>query len=463
MKVAGLMDKVECGQYLLLSSLLEAEGPMSLKSLSQRTGLSKATLLKYGDLLREACEEQGLDVTLDGSEDCLDLRLGADFSWQKVLQLLLRSASKYQILFHLFEREHFNIQALADQLRVSEATLNRHLAGLNQILAEFDLSISSGRLRGSEQQICYFYYLLFWQTWTKEDFEARLQGKSLRQQVRLVEQLCPTEFTKTQTQQLALWFYVVASRRAGERDFSGLAQLMLPFEKNPFFQRLEPSLERYFEEHALAYQKGEAYMLFAFLSAMSILPVATMEFILGFGGPIMERTGQALRLLKDLNLFAGQVHEQMTYILSQSYGRLYFFKGAILKWEHAPTSLTLSDLEHALLAIGGGAEGDLGQKVLEDWNQLLTFVADKVSRQVHVGVDMVESAIQTDLVVARLSHYLDNNRLISFETYQEGGDYDCILTNSEVTSYPDLPLYRLKGPLAARDLSQIALFLKKFL
>ncbi len=64
----------------------------------------------------------------------------------------------------MFEKNEFSIPKLSQELLISEATLNRQLASLNKMLQSFEISIRSGRLKGSELQVRYFYYQLFWQT-----------------------------------------------------------------------------------------------------------------------------------------------------------------------------------------------------------------------------------------------------------------------------------------------------------
>ena len=65
----------------------------------------------------------------------------------------------------------FLAHQLAQELMISEATLGRHLAGLKQILSEFDLSIQNGRWRGPEHQIRYFYFCLFRKVWSSQEWE----------------------------------------------------------------------------------------------------------------------------------------------------------------------------------------------------------------------------------------------------------------------------------------------------
>ena len=68
---------------------------------------------------------------------------------------------------------------------ISEATLGRHLASLNQILSEFDLSIQNGRWRGPEHQIRYFYFCLFRKVWSSQEWE-RSHAEKLRESRKLL-------------------------------------------------------------------------------------------------------------------------------------------------------------------------------------------------------------------------------------------------------------------------------------
>ena len=73
---------------------------------------------------------------------------------------------------------------------ISEATLGRHLASLNQILSEFDLSIQNGRWRGPEHQIRYFYFCLFRKVWSSQEWEGHMQKPERNQEIASLEEIC---------------------------------------------------------------------------------------------------------------------------------------------------------------------------------------------------------------------------------------------------------------------------------
>ena len=149
------MEKAEAGQFLVLSFLLQ-ESQSTLKALMEETGFSKATVTKYILFTNERAQTVGLDVQIHLKEEQVALSVGATTKGRDIRRLFLDNAVKYQILLYLLYHQQFQAHQLAQELMVSEATLGRHLASLNQILSEFDLSIQNGRWRGPEHQIRYF-------------------------------------------------------------------------------------------------------------------------------------------------------------------------------------------------------------------------------------------------------------------------------------------------------------------
>ena len=146
------MEKAESGQFSILSFLLQ-ESQTTVKAVMEETGFSKATLTKYVTLLNDKALDSGLELNIHLEDENLRLSIGAATKGRDIRSLLLENAVKYQILVYLLYHQQFLAHQLAQELMISEATLGRHLASLNQILSEFDLSIQNGRWRGPEHQI----------------------------------------------------------------------------------------------------------------------------------------------------------------------------------------------------------------------------------------------------------------------------------------------------------------------
>ena len=81
---------------------------------------------------------------------------------------------------------------------ISEVRLVVHLAGLNQILSEFDLSIQNGRWRGPEHQIRYFYFCLFRKVWSSQEWEGHMQKPARKQEIATLEEICGASLSSGQ-------------------------------------------------------------------------------------------------------------------------------------------------------------------------------------------------------------------------------------------------------------------------
>ena len=143
MYLGDLMEKAESGQFSILSFLLQ-ESQTTVKAVMEETGFSKATLTKYVTLLNDKALDSGLELTIHLEDENLRLSIGAATKGRDIRSLFLENAVKYQILVYLLYHQQFLAHQLAQELMISEATLGRHLASLNQILSEFDLSIQNG-------------------------------------------------------------------------------------------------------------------------------------------------------------------------------------------------------------------------------------------------------------------------------------------------------------------------------
>ena len=159
MYLADLMEKSEAGQFIVLS-YLQQHSTSSLKDVMSETGFSKATLTKYISLINDKANHHAA-LSIQLQDETLSLSVGPDTKGRDIRRLFLGNAVKYQILTYLLYHQQFLAHQLAQELMISEATLGRHISGLNQILSEFELSIQNGRLKGPEHQIRYFYFCLF--------------------------------------------------------------------------------------------------------------------------------------------------------------------------------------------------------------------------------------------------------------------------------------------------------------
>lgn len=390
MQIKDLMEKAEQGQFQLLSLLSHAAKALSIKEIMSETGLSKSTVTKYAEALNDFFERQKVSVSVLIEKESLYLDQTDNRYWKTMCYYFLEGAVKYQVLNYLFKHKHFTIQTLSQDLLVSEATLNRHLAQLNQLLQEYQLTITNGRMRGPELMVRTFYFDLFWETWDKKQFEKHINSNAYSSEIHMIERLCRVSLTEHQLEKWLLWIFV-SLRRMGieQKDFSELEQLMLPYQDNIFYQRLYQISLRYFAQYAMEFEDGEAMCLFVFLATRFVLPIHIMEYLLGFGGPVVDLLTSAIHMMRESGYFQDSAHEQVTYHLGQWFGRSYFCQGGLVSTsessqiEKSPYAYLLTDdlikLSQAMMAlvIENRLSQDLSQKMQWRILQLLLFLVQK--------------------------------------------------------------------------------------
>ncbi|MGP6387912.1 helix-turn-helix domain-containing protein [Streptococcus dysgalactiae] len=475
MKIEELMDKERKAQYRLLQALYASKNSLLLKDLMRQSHLSKVTLLKYIDNLNHLCHEQGLACQVVLEKDIVFLEENGQLTWQELVAALLKESVAYQVLTYLCCHEQFNITALSAELMVSEATLNRQLAHLNQLLAEFDLALSQGRQVGSELQWRYFYFELWRHTLTKKGLNDLTSCIDAPHLANLFERLIGQTLSKDALEQLLIWLAISQRRMAFQKgEGSNLLKDSDFIVSNRFFKRLESVLLHYLRRYALEFDSFEAKSLFAFLHSYPLLPVASMEYILGFGGPIADRISEALWLLKKAQVIAEQTKEEIIYGLGLIFAKSYFFKGAIISQSKDKEQLyQLVDdekrdiltvmMNHLMLQTGrlANQENDFSQCLSDGILELLIFSIERHQVPLAIGLSLGPNKVESAIVELAIRRQLGNNRDFQLEIYNPQKEYDGLITYQNAhLPRRDLPYYRLKQYNSPYELAALEDFLK---
>ena len=207
MHLADLMEKSEGGQFLILSHL-QQHSPSSLSEVMEETDFSKATLNKYLTLINDKAKENQLALSIELEDENLRLLVGSDTKGRDIRRAFLDNAIKYQLLIYLLYQGQFQAQQLAQELLISEATLGRHISGLNKLLTEFSISIQNGRLKGPEHKIRYFYFGLLRKVWASADWKQELAKKERQTEIETLEELCGAQLSQGQRLDFVLWSHI---------------------------------------------------------------------------------------------------------------------------------------------------------------------------------------------------------------------------------------------------------------
>lgn len=469
MYLADLMEKSEAGQFIVLS-YLQQHSTSSLKDVMSETGFSKATLTKYISLINDKASDHHVALSIQLQDETLGLSVGPDTKGRDIRRLFLGNAVKYQILDYLLYHQQFLAHQLAQELMISEATLGRHISGLNQILSEFELSIQNGRLKGPEHQIRYLYFCLFRKVWSSQDWEKELQKPERRKEVVVLEELCGAQLSQGQRLDLALWTHITQQRlRVNACQFKDIEQKMQGYFENIFYQRLHRRTNDFFagQHITLSQEDGEMMIFFSFLLSHRVLPLHTMEYILGFGGEIASLITQLIQEMKGQNLLGDYIEDQVTYELSQICASVFLFRGYLLQdkykhnlelrhpylWSEYDYRQVADTIFSKLPIFQQGTS--LDKKLLWEWLQLMEYIAENDGQVIKIGMDLTDSFIVVSRMTAILRRYLEYNRFITIESYDLTKNYDLIITNNPIHQDQQIPVYYLKNDLDLEDLAKI--------
>ena len=132
MQIDFLLEKRERAIYQLLLFVENRKDAPLLKDVCRHLDLTKSTLLRYIDSFNEESHAAELGLLFHLEEEKVSLQKDARLSQQRILSYLFQPSIKYQIIVFLLDKEDVSLQTLSQELLISEATLNRHLASLNQ-------------------------------------------------------------------------------------------------------------------------------------------------------------------------------------------------------------------------------------------------------------------------------------------------------------------------------------------
>lgn len=473
MHLEKLFEKRERNQLRLISLLMEQPAEAMLKDIIHKTGLSRSTLLKYIKDLNNLAKENDFDLTITFEDDSLTLSMGHQVTKENLIQLLLPFSVKIKILNYLYRKEEFTVQKLSQELFISEATLHRQLASLNKQLEEFGISIKNGRLRGEEHQIRYFYYQLYWLTIPKNEMAKQFDLSQFKSIIDAIKQAWATDMSTTNEFKLALWFSIT-KKRIGlkKKKFKTLKKLMHDYQTHRFYQQVRQQMLRYLSRYALEVEEEEVMSQFIFITTMSILSPHVMERKLGYGGPVSDATTIGLQVIRSIVPTGENLNEQGMYTLNQVLGQLYFFRGALIDRAYRlDEDLAILGnsmaLDHADLAKDLIEEvtkdvyhfktdqyGDLFIKMRWRLMEVLSYVVYQVPKQILIGVDLTGSETKKLPVLTVLRQYLEVNRLVMLEPWNEKKRFDFVISNVTDQTYA-IETYYLKGAPNPFDVRQL--------
>ncbi|MGT2716150.1 helix-turn-helix domain-containing protein [Streptococcus respiraculi] len=440
MRIEDLFEKRERAIYLLVERLRDSRTSLSLKSLCQELELSRTTLVRYIESFDEEARQDQLGLSFQVRDEEVSFTKKDSLLHAEWLAYLCQFSTKYQILVYLFEKEEFVIQALAQHLLISEASLNRQLAALNHLLQDFQISIRNGRLKGSELQIRYFYYQLFLQTKSLSHISTCSHFRQIATYLPLFERFFDTKFNTYQYLQLCLWFGISQRRMRGhDVDFSELIQLMQPYVEQKWYQELRSFALTLYQYQPSTVREGEVMSLFAFLVSQSILAPPKIEHILAFGGPIREATTWCYQTIREEVGHQLPVYEQILYYLNQLLGNVYFFKGSLDQMVFHENQYQMSSAQFFLSTVVERFYQPQCPKLIFQSDdelahlvELFDYLKQVQPVVVRIGFISCQSPVIAELILFQLQREFERKQAVVIEPFSASSDYDLLISDEPV-------------------------------
>lgn len=473
MKIEQLMNKERNAQYQLLKLLYDSEEAVQLKDSLVAMNLSRVTLLKYIEHINDLFENKAINCRLLLTDDCIKLKEDYHFTWSDLISILLEDSIPYQMLRYFCCHETFQVTKLSQELMISEATFNRQLALINTLLVEFDISITQGKQQGSELQWRYFFYKLLSISLSQSEKKSFMHVINHSHLKNLAEKLTGHPLDTTQVEDLTLWlaisrhrFFFEKEKRIAKTDLANY------FQENVFYLRLERLMIRYLSRFAIEFDRFESQCLIIFLHTHTVLPIPSMEYILGFGGPISDKISEALWILRKAKIIGEKTKEEVIYGLSHFFSHLHFLKGTIVSNSKNSESLKqlLSQedrmkidlvMPHLFGLVDYNAR--LHTETLNELEfelvELLIFSIEKHQKPLKIGLDIGKNPVKIELIKLTLKKFLDNNLNYQFYSVDGQDTYDCIVSygnhkTSRLSSY-----FHLKSYTSRHELKEMEEFL----
>lgn len=479
MKIEQLLDKKEAREVGILKKVILAGGRIADTDLVTYLGVSKASLESDLKELSYHLKPYEKDCSLFYDGQWVALHLSDTFSISTIVDEYIHESIKFQLIDYLFHYREFTIAQLTTKFMISESSLFRRIKELNQLLAEFELKIRNGQLKGEELQIRYFYFQIYWFLTPYDIHQEKTMTVQNFRIIEALEKALNLTFDEHSKLKLSLWLTISKKRIAVQpKIHKELYKKSRSYEQDPFFKRLRAFVIRFFSRYPLEIDEEESLLHFIFLMSMSVLANADFDqYSLTRG----RRTPTSLAdtfVLEHVILyyrpkkFFPELEKKIYYYFSQIHSRLYFFKGElelfdrknIWEKEQQLSSHQLADFSKVLLNTSLETFGEVYEpgNNLHEWSlvkylSVMAIIDFEIVGETRIGIDVKMDQLYKEVLTQVLVLSLKNLNGVLIEPYEANHSYDLIITNVfKAQVYPTVSeVYILSELGSAYDIKQI--------
>lgn len=399
-----------------------------------------------------------LALEIDWKQEQLRLHKSNQTDLDALYYYYLNTSNAYRLLVYLYWNQNYTIYDLAVELSLSEAVVYRLINKLNTLLKEFHIKIWRGKIIGSESQICYFFFLLFWNASPLCEIQKKVNDQTSLRFVGYLEKLLKQNFTEVIRVKLYLWIRVIQTRgiQANMLEHKHQEIDLDPDQLNdPIYHSIRDAYFLVMSHSATFGSEYKATYLYLFVSTMFVLDPFDHELMKTDYWPTYNHQVITLNemVVNHVKTFYNIRTEQIDsvfvtnwkYYLSQIHSRMLFFKGNItffddqVLYERFIKSMVYSPNLKLAQTIVTYTESILGFPLLESSRQLSTRIYTYFINQMQqfsqkriiIGVFCNRDNLQTNMMVDNIRREFDTKFYIKVEEAVANKSYDLLVADSD--------------------------------
>lgn len=463
MDIYSFLDKNDQVEIMIFNELIKGEMRHEISEIRSALGITRARFNDRLDSLSFRLTSLAPDIILQKeSGDELILKLPLSFNVSDVYFYYLKESVNYQIVERLYNVGKLDIFETIEELYLSESAYYRRIREINEVLAEFDLKIVNGILKGDELQIRYFFFNLFWYFFPLTSVVEENTDPAIKNLISIIETQTKMKFAFFDYQKLFLWLSITLKRinHAEKQESHVVDYYLIILREKESYRQTKNIYFRFLSRMALPFQNEEVIYVYMFLISQFILPLKAPFFNDIFVNispriePILIEMENYLYSIFDQSLISPEAQEKVRYSFINIIYTTVFFTGFSIYFDDRKlddvgqeiVSLPFDEYVDKLYGILQGIYEHVKKRprivkhLKEERNQAVIFrllcvlsYVDKVGTpRFLIGIDYYGDDLLKELGYEVSVDLLKQDPLVVAEPYKKEKQYDLILTNSDV-------------------------------
>lgn len=287
MRKFDLLEKVEVYQIDLLIYLSNVGGTATKKELLAHLNIGDYFLSKLIEGLTALSKKVNNRFSIEVNKQTVTFQSKPDYSLHTLYNKMIVHAPMYRILEELLLYGTIDAGRICDKIGISYSTYFRKINELNNLLAEFDLSIQNGYLLGSELQIRFFYTSFYLVADSKRQLKVPNIDPRIYETVNSIQQILGTPLSLLARKKLIIYLSLLKRRNAqkiiqdyskqefffkNRTDISSQKRFIEALKKAHLFEKIDQVLGLFLVYYSFKMLPSETILLLLFMLGEEIIP-----------------------------------------------------------------------------------------------------------------------------------------------------------------------------------------------